>query len=591
MLFFRTLGECDSSASLLVLLFRSLVSRKGSSCLGDAHSSDNFTSSHKERSGNLEVVFMELLLAIQFVLHKMQDPEFAFKRELTEDSDSIQAAKAEHGTYYDAVIEVRLRERNLLSLCKLAVQLHATFCGGAIKSKLEELMEQIVFLLQYVDRRSKQLRSPLHTFKASLICLGMLMAININFRWGSVLQIIAFYMSHALNAITFGYTSALGLLCETVKGHESVKPKHRGRRELNPNSNSHWLHLDENAFESFNRMCLEIAQIVDDSVVESNLGRKALVELPRIMENVIKKSHEISTTIDLKNDADVNVALREFLTASIFITLEVVIDKLGGFLNPYLGDITEILVLRPEYLLGSDPKLKVKADAVRRLLTEKIPLVGAVDAGDASLVIAFEMLGNVVGRMDRSSIGGFHGKIFYQCLIALDLRRQHRNSVQNIDIVEKNVFTTMIALTMKLTETMFRPLFIRSVEWAESEVEDIVSMGSKSIERATTFYGLVNKLSENHRSLFVPYFKYLLEGCVRHLTDTGDVNTANLTRKKRKARTLEAGTVLLKPIVLQLIAGPAADLEEHVNVPSVEEVDDLLVRWLLLQELTFCGNP
>lgn len=216
-----------------------------------------------------------------------------------------------------------------------------------------------------------------------------------------------------------------------MKGHESVKPKHRGRRELNSNSSSHWLHLDENAFDSFNRMCLEIVQIVDDSVGESNislkvtavatlevlanrfpsyhsvfnmclasvtnsissqnlaisssclrttgalinvLGPKALVELPCIMENVIKKSHEISTTIDLKNDTVDDEALRESLTASILITLEAVIDKLGGFLNPYLGDITEILVLQPEYLLGSDPKLKVKADAVRRLLTEKIPV-------------------------------------------------------------------------------------------------------------------------------------------------------------------------------------------------------------------------
>lgn len=216
-----------------------------------------------------------------------------------------------------------------------------------------------------------------------------------------------------------------------MKGHESVKPKHKARRELNPNSSSHWLHLDENAFESFNRMCLEIVQIVDDSAGESNislklaavttlevlankfpsyysvfnvclasvtnsissqnlaisssclrttgalvnvLGPKALVELPCIMENVIKKSHEISTTIDSKNESDDNVALRESLTASVLITLEAVIDKLGGFLNPYLGDITKILVLHPEYLLGSDSKLKVKADAVRRLLTEKIPV-------------------------------------------------------------------------------------------------------------------------------------------------------------------------------------------------------------------------
>lgn len=35
--------------------------------------------------------------------------------------------------------------------------------------------------------------------------------------------------------------------------------------------------------------------------------------------------------------------------------------------------------------------------------------------------------------------------------------------------------------------------------------------------------------------------------------------------------------VLLKPIVSQLIAEPPASLEEHVNVPSVDEVDDLLV--------------
>lgn len=45
------------------------------------------------------------------------------------------------------------------------------------------------------------------------------------------------------------------------------------------------------------------------------------------------------------------------------------------------------------------------------------------------------------------------------------------------------------------------------------------------------------------RFLFVPYFKYLLEGCVRHLTDTGDVNSANMTRKKKKVRTQEAGNV------------------------------------------------
>ena len=99
--------------------------------------------------------------------------------------------------------------------------------------------------------------------------------------------------------------------------------------------------------------------------------------------------------------------------------------------------------------------------------------------------------------MDRSSVSGYHAKIFDLCLLALDLRCQHPASVQKIDDVEKIVFNAMIALTMKLTESLFKPLFISSIDWAESDVEDIACTGN--ISRAISFYGLVNKLAETHR--------------------------------------------------------------------------------------------
>lgn len=110
--------------------------------------------------------------------------------------------------------------------------------------------------------------------------------------------------------------------------------------------------------------------------------------------------------------------------------------------------------------------------------------------------ISFEMLANLVSSMDRSSVSNYHAKVFDLCLLALDLRHQHPLSIESIDTVEKNVIKAMIVLTMKLTETMFKPLFIKSIEWAESNMEDS-DMGSTS--RAISFYGLVNKLSENHR--------------------------------------------------------------------------------------------
>lgn len=122
-----------------------------------------------------------------------------------------------------------------------------------------------------------------------------------------------------------------------------------------------------------------------------------------------------------------------------------------------------------------------------------------VDSGDSSLRVYFGMLANLISTMDRSSVSGYHAQIFDLCLFALDLRRQHHVSVQNIDAVENCVINAMISLTMKLTETMFKPHFVRSIEWAESEVEEIACAGSTNIDRAISFYALVDKLAENHR--------------------------------------------------------------------------------------------
>lgn len=123
----------------------------------------------------------------------------------------------------------------------------------------------------------------------------------------------------------------------------------------------------------------------------------------------------------------------------------------------------------------------------------------AVKSGESSVSIVFEMLGNLVGSMDRSSIGVYHAKVFDLCLLALDLRHQNPASVQNINIVEQNVITAVVTLTMKLTETMFRPLFIRTIEWSGLNLEGDESTSGKSDGRSISFYSLVNRLAESHR--------------------------------------------------------------------------------------------
>ncbi|ONI24972.1 hypothetical protein PRUPE_2G273000 [Prunus persica] len=665
----RTLGESNSLASLLVLLFRSLVSRKGLSCFDNMHASDSSTASLQrqwEYALGIHVceqyscmiwlpslvmmlkqigtgiqsqeLFIELLIAMRFTLHKLQDPEFAFKLVSGEDSEKVQAT-------------------------------------------LEELMEQVVSLQQSVDARRKKKGIHVSIRKELKECMhDVLRTITIAMMPPTHFKSITKLLGHRDRNVA---KKALGLLCETVRDHDRVRTKHK----YNSSSSHQWQHLDENSLESFRYMCLKIVDLVDDSSDDSEaslkvaaalalevlahkfptnysifneclplvtknismhdlavsssclqatgalinvLGPRALSELPHIMENLIRISREAFLSSDIKTTSGVDDGLpvvlqipKESLILSILVTLEAVVVKLGGFLNPYLEEITRIMVLHLNYASGSDQKLKIKADSVRRLMTENIPVrlalppmlkifSSTVESGDSSLTVYFGMLENMIGRLDRSSIGGYHAKIFDLCLYALDLRRQHPASVQNIDDVEKNVYNAMVALTMKLTESMFKPLFIRSIDWAESDVEDIACAGN--IPRAISFYGLVNKLVENHRSLFVPYFKYLLEGCVRFLTVAGAAKASGSTRKKKakiqegkdnsvllgnwhlralilsslhKCFLYDTGSlkfldssnfqVLLKPIVSQLVVDPPLSLEEHPYIPSVEEVDNLLV--------------
>ncbi|XP_065871790.1 uncharacterized protein At3g06530 [Euphorbia lathyris] len=671
----RTLGECNSLATLLVLLFRSLVLRKGESYLGGAHTLDDLTSSIKREweyafsvqicdqyscmiwlpsvvklvqliaaGGLCQKLFMESLFAMDFILHKLQGPEFMFKVESSEDCDSIQTT-------------------------------------------LQALMEHVVRLLQLVDTRRKQISVPDKIRKKLKECIdGLLRSTT------ALMSPVAYFrgiISLLKNSDGNVQKKALGLLCEKLRDHGSMKEKHKGKRVRNINLRNDWLHMDGSSTESLHKTCLEIVRLVDDTEDEVDssvklsaistlevlahafssdysifsaclpsitkaisscnlaissgclrttgalvnvLGPRALTELPRIMKNMIKISHEVSSSSGDFSTSGALPASEESLMQSILVTLEAVVDKLGGFLNPYLEEVIRIIVLSPEYTTESKPKLKLKADVIRRLLTEKIPVrlavppllkiySDAVESGDSSLTITFQILKSLVGNMDRSSVSGYYGKIYELCLRALDLRRQHPISILNIDVVEESVIDAMISLTMKLTESMFKPLFISSIDWAESDVGEISNEGGKSIDRSIALFRLVNKLAENHRSLFVHYFKYLLEGCVMHLLDASDAKGAGLIRKKKKAKIQEAGgdikdknnvlslkswhlralvisalhkcflydtgnlkfldssnfQVLLKPIVSQLVIEPPTSLEDHSSIPSVDEVDQLLV--------------
>lgn len=106
------------------------------------------------------------------------------------------------------------------------------------------------------------------------------------------------------------------------------------------------------------------------------LGPKALPELTLVMENMIKLFSEQFSDSDVKaqNRELVSSVSKDSYYFSVLITLEVVVDKLGGFLNRYLPNIIDLLVLHPKYVSGMDTKVESRASGLRKLVAERIPV-------------------------------------------------------------------------------------------------------------------------------------------------------------------------------------------------------------------------
>jgi len=570
---------------------------------------------------------------------------------------------------------------------ELIFELDSEEAANFIQGSLGALMEEVVLCGVYARDKKRDVSSDI-TKEVRDFANTILKTIT---GWMSVstyLTGITRLLDHSDSHVK---RKTLGMLSEMARGNSLVQKNQRKARKLKHISGTTAIKVDKSSGPYFSKLCLKILELIDkdgdsdtsvkiaaissletlakeypsDNPVYSNclatiidqigsdeaavssalihtvgslinvVGSKALPQLPLIMKNIMLISHQISccpsgnyahgstrTAAELSNQ-DIAVLL------SALTTIEVIVEKLGEFVNPYLKEILDLVVLHPECSTQMLPKLDAKAAHVRDLLTVKVPVrlilspllnlySLAANCGDASLSLAFNMLASLVGTMDRLAVGTYHSKIYEHCLAALDLRHQHPDSLKNINMVEQSIINAIISLTMKLTEGTFRPLFLHTLEWAESEVE---SSSKKSLDRAIVFYKLVNNLAEKHRSLFTPYFKYLLEGSIQYLSEDDALAGSKQKKKKKKTKLEDVQVeqkdkllglklwdlralvlkslhkcflydndqkildssnfqVLLKPIVSQFVVEPPESIESVPDAPSIEEVDDTIILCL-----------
>lgn len=590
---------------------------------------------------------------------------------------------------------------NYLKNSELAFQLEIAHDRAALQEALGALMEQVILQLQFIDKKSKKPIVP-SGFKndAREAAYSLLNSVTKLMPPSAYSKGITSLLKHSDANVC---EKALQLLCENLKDKAGLVQQPRTKRKMVTLPNAQWHSLGEESDEAFKEMVAEIVELLKRSPEDSSLtakiaavatldvlakkfvgnfpstfsaclspvvanltandaalssgclhciaslvfelGPQALAQLPHIIKYILEKTWQACSssykeaTVSKMTDIEGSTAARGAFLISVLCVLEAVVQKLGGFLNPYLEEIVGLLVLHSQFIADSGSTVCTKAASIRILLSENIsvrllldPIVRvygkAVENGEASVLAIFEMLAVVSAKMDRPSVVTYHAKIFETCLISLDLRRQHPESIKNMGKVETSVINALVALVMKLSEATFKPLFVRSLDWAESEVESDGSSSGRNIQRNISFYNFIDNLTGKLRSVFVPYFQYLMDGCVHHLTG-GQDQEANVREKHKRKKSkltekvvgietkqaltesewnlrmlvisslhkcflydsvgfLDAAKfqILLKPIVSQLVVDPPKTVDQLEDVPSIQQVDDILVSCLGQMALT-----
>ncbi|CEP08664.1 hypothetical protein [Parasitella parasitica] len=272
---------------------------------------------------------------------------------------------------------------------------------------------------------------------------------------------------------------------------------------------------------------LQISSLVCLSVICQEIATRAVPHLPKFMPLVT----------DLL-DSTVNAATPNMLLQlGVVSALETIVTVLPHFVSPYITKMLKGL-LHPSiytYDAGHSQKALVEAKstavlsqlaisvAPRLLLTPVLAFYEtAIQNGIRSALALLSVVSQAVRNMTRETMTMQYKQLFKFFLIAFDVRRSHNSERFNeaqVNEIEGAIISAFLDLVMKLNETLFKPLFLKVVDWATVELatDDGAVVSGDGLKRVLFCYKLSDALLDKLKSIFTPYFGYLIDDVIMRL--------------------------------------------------------------------------
>jgi len=133
-----------------------------------------------------------------------------------------------------------------------------------------------------------------------------------------------------------------------------------------------------------------------------------------------------------------------------------------------------------------------------------------------------DLLGSTFAELTPKNVQQHYKRALNFFLVVFDYRTQHPNAPDTqLDSVEKESLSSFILLVLRLNESIFKPIFLKVVDWAidqpNSTSTEKKTNQQKSL-RSVMFYKLMDGLSSQLKSIFVPYYGYVLDDVIQLLS-------------------------------------------------------------------------
>lgn len=270
---------------------------------------------------------------------------------------------------------------------------------------------------------------------------------------------------------------------------------------------------------------LQISSLVCLTVICQEIGPRAVPHLPKFMPLV---TDILDTTVNAE-------APNMLLQLGVISALETIVSVLPHFVSPYITKMLKGLLNPSIYTYDAAHSQKAlietKTTAVlSQLATSVSPRVlltpvfafydSAIQNGSKSTLALCSVVSQAIRSMTRDVMTSHYKQLFKFFLIAFDLRRTHSKNFDESEVneIEDSIIGAFLDLVMKLNETLFKPLFLKVVDWATIELaSDGAVVSEDGLKRVLFLYKLADSLLDKLKSIFTPYFGYLIDDVIMRL--------------------------------------------------------------------------